>query len=136
LVKALGMTRQFAFPGYRTDVRPYVADYDVCVVPSSFAEPFGLTVVEGFAFGVPVIASTVGGIPEIVRPGETGLLVPPDDPEALAVAMLIYAQDTALRHRHGKSARAYVERHHDAGAYATTIEQHVLAACEPETLAG
>ena len=134
LVEALSMGRQFAFLGYRKDVRPYIADYDVCVVPSSFAEPFGLAVTEGFAFRVPVIASAVGGIPEIVRAGETGMLVPPDDPDALAAAMLVYAQNKGLRQRHGEAGRAYVERCHDARDYAARIQRHVFAACQTEAI--
>lgn len=131
LVDRLGLGQHFAFIGYRKDVCPYIADYDVCVVPSIFAEPFGLTVVEGFAFGIPVIASAVGGIPEIVRANETGLLVPPDDAEALASAMLTYARNKYLREQHGAAARQYVTEHHDARRYAREIEQLVLAACKP-----
>ncbi len=129
LVKNLGMTQQFAFVGYRPDVRPYVADYNICVVPSVFAEPFGLTVVESFAFGVPVIASAVGGIPEIVTTGKTGLLVPARDAKALAGAMLTYASNPRLRRRHGEAARDYVTQHHDARAYSALIQKNVLDAC-------
>lgn len=131
LVDSLGLAKQFAFVGYRSDVGPYIADYDVCVVPSIFAEPFGLTVVEGFAFSLPVIASAVGGIPEIVRDGKTGLLVPPDNPDALAAAMLIYARNGELRRQHGSAARLYVVSHHDARRYSKEIENLVIAACDP-----
>ena len=131
LVDSLGLAKQFAFVGYRTDVCPYIADYDVCVMPSIFAEPFGLTVVEGFAFSLPVIASDVGGIPEIVRAGETGLLVPPDNPDALAAAMLIYARNDELRRQHGAAARLYVVDRHNARRYSKAIKHHVIAACNP-----
>ncbi len=131
LVDQLDLGQHFAFIGYRMDVCPYIADYNVCVVPSIFAEPFGLTVIEGFAFGIPVIASAVGGIPEIVRASETGLLVPPDDAEALASAMLTYACGKNLREQHGTAARQYVTEHHDARRYSKEIEQHVIAACQP-----
>jgi glycosyltransferase involved in cell wall biosynthesis len=129
LVQSLGMTEQFIFLGYRPDVRPYVADYDICIVPSIFAEPFGLTVVESFAFGVPVIASAVGGIPEIVTAGQTGLLVPANNPNALADAMLTYASDPKLRRQQGDAGRNYVTQHHDARAYSALIQHHVMRAC-------
>jgi glycosyltransferase involved in cell wall biosynthesis len=131
LVTALGLDGQFVFPGYRRDVRPYVADYDVCIVPSIFAEPFGLTVIESYAFGVPVIASAVGGLPEIVKEGETGMLVPPSDPEALAAAILLYAEDADRRRTQGATARAYVAEHHDARRYAARVQDLVLSACGP-----
>ena len=59
---------------------------DVVIVPSSRGEGFGLVAVEAMALQRPVVASAQGGLPEIVIPGETGLLVPPNDPQALADA--------------------------------------------------
>ena len=131
LVRSLNLQEQFAFIGYRNDVRPYVVDYDVCIVPSVFEEPFGLTVVEGFAFSIPVIASAVGGIPEIVQHAVTGLLVPPNDPVALADAMLTYLGSSALRSEHGRAGRKYVEDNHDARNYSATIADIVVSACQP-----
>ena len=67
------------------------------VVPSVWAEPFGLVVVESLAAGRPVVASRSGGIPEIVRDGHEGLLVPPGDAAALTVALRRIVTDSALR---------------------------------------
>jgi glycosyltransferase involved in cell wall biosynthesis len=67
------------------------------IVPSVWAEPFGVVVVEALAAGRPVIASGVGGIPEIIRDGHDGLLVAPGDPQALAVAMRRIIADEPLR---------------------------------------
>ncbi len=128
LVDQQGLNGVFVFAGYRKDVRPYIADYSVCVVPSIFDEPFGLSIVEGYAFGVPVIASAVGGIPEIVHSGETGMLVAPGNPHSLATAMIEYARDEDLRVLHGAAAQYYVARHHAAPAYAAKIEQYALSA--------
>ena len=61
------------------------------------------------ATGLPVIATRVGGNPDLVVEGETGTLVPPENPEALADAILAYAADPALRQRHGARARELVE---------------------------
>jgi colanic acid/amylovoran biosynthesis glycosyltransferase len=68
---------------------------------------------EAMATARPVVSCAVSGVPELVRDGETGLLVPPDDPEALAGAIQRLAGDAALRERLGRQGRALVERQHD-----------------------
>jgi glycosyltransferase involved in cell wall biosynthesis len=68
---------------------------------------------EAMATGRPVVSCAVSGIPELVRDGESGLIVPPDDPGALADALVRLAADAALRARLGAAARRLVERQHD-----------------------
>src|SRR5439155_20801880 len=68
---------------------------------------------EAMATGRPVVSCPISGVPELVRDEETGLLVPPDDPEALAAAIARLAADDALRLRLGREGRALVERQHD-----------------------
>lgn len=80
------------------------------VVPSIWAEPFGVVVIEAFAAGRPVIAAGVGGIPEIVRDGHEGLLVPPGDPAALAVAMRRIVADDPLRETMARRAAQRAHR--------------------------
>lgn len=80
---------------------------DAFVVPSRWREPSGLTLGEAMATGLPVIASRVGGIPEVV--GEAGILVEPDDPEALAAALRRLVDDPAHREELGRAARARAE---------------------------
>ncbi len=82
---------------------------DVVVVPSRWAEPFALTVMEGMASGVPVVASAIGGIPEVM--GDAGVQVRPDDPADLAAALEALADDEALRRRIGATCRRWAERH-------------------------
>lgn len=77
-----------------------LAAYDVYVLPSRW-EVFGLTIAEAMAASVPVIATKVGGIPELVADGETGMLVPPGDPRGLAGAIEVLALDAPLRERLG-----------------------------------
>lgn len=77
---------------------------DLLVLPSAYEE-LGSVLVEAMAAGVPVVATHVGGIPEVVVTDETGLLVPPDDPAALAAAMECLLGDTALAKRMGSRAR-------------------------------
>ncbi len=81
---------------------------DLFVLPSRL-EPMGIVNLEAMAAGKPVIASEVGGVPELVLDGETGLLVPPEDPAALAAAMRKLAGDPDLRLRLGGAGRARAE---------------------------
>jgi len=85
---------------------------DIFVLPT-LADCSPIAAVEAMASGLPVVSSTVGGIPEIVRHGETGLLVPPGDVQALAVALDTLIEDTARRRAMGGSGRSLVERNHD-----------------------
>lgn len=79
----------------------------VFVMPSRY-ETFGISVIEAMAFGVPVVAANVGGLPEIVQDGVTGILVPPKDPDALAEAVIHLLRDPELRRRLGSAARGRV----------------------------
>ncbi len=86
---------------------------DVLALPSvldsrSDTEGLGVVLLEAMSYGVPVIGSRIGGIPDIVIDGETGLLVPPGDPAALATALQRLAQDEDLRARLGAAGRAHI----------------------------
>jgi glycosyltransferase involved in cell wall biosynthesis len=91
-------THAISTPGYIDDVPGLMAAMDVVVVPS-LSEAQSRVVPEAFAMRKPVIASRVGGLPELVQDGVTGLLVPPDDPPALAKAILRLLDDPALRQK-------------------------------------
>jgi glycosyltransferase involved in cell wall biosynthesis len=78
---------------------------DVFICPSVWEEPFGTVNVEAMAAGAPVVASRVGGVPEAVAEGETGLLVPPADEEALAGALATLVDDPDRRRRMGAAGR-------------------------------
>lgn len=82
---------------------------DVLVVPSRWAEPSGLTAMEGLATGLPVIASRVGGLPDLV--GSAGVLVEPDDPAALAEAIATLADDPGARRLASQRARDHAIAH-------------------------
>jgi len=82
---------------------------DLLVVPSRWAEPSGLTAMEGLASGLPVIASRVGGLPDLV--GAAGVLVEPDDPLALAEAIATLADDPEARWRASQRARVHAVAH-------------------------
>jgi glycosyltransferase involved in cell wall biosynthesis len=97
-VLRLGLDNAVRLLGYRADPLSIVDAGDLLVLPS-LAEPFGLVLLEAMALGKPVIATNAGGPREIVRPGETGLLVPPANPDALAQAIcsLLAAPEKALQ---------------------------------------
>lgn len=95
-----------------SEVPAFLSDLDIFVVPSRM-ESFGVAAVEAQACGLPVIASDTGGLPEVVRDGSSGLIVPPEDPVALADAMERLYRDPELRARMGSEARKNVERLYD-----------------------
>jgi glycosyltransferase involved in cell wall biosynthesis len=87
LSRSLGLDARVRFLGLRDDVPALLKAADIVVHSSVYPEPFGRVVVEGMLAGRPVIAARAGGVTEIVRHEETGLLVTPDDPRALAGAI-------------------------------------------------
>ncbi|HEY4189139.1 MAG TPA: glycosyltransferase [Candidatus Limnocylindrales bacterium] len=90
-----GVERHVVFTGRRDDIPAVTAAFDVAVLPS-YREAQGLTILEAMALSRPVVASNVGGIPEMIEDGVTGLLVPPHDPEALATAIIRLLSDHQL----------------------------------------
>jgi len=109
-VSALGMSKRFMFLGFRKDAPRLVQAFDVIAVPSH-VEPLGNATLEAMAAGRPVIGTRVGGIPEMIVDGETGALVPPSDPRALAEAIARVVHDVQLRSGMARAAR---ERARDA----------------------
>jgi glycosyltransferase involved in cell wall biosynthesis len=108
------------FLGPTTEVPALLRSLDV-LVNASASEPFGLSVLEAQASGVPVIGTESGGIPEFVSDGETGLLVPPGRPDALAAGLSRLLGRPALRHDLTTAARARVLAHHTLSVRADTM---------------
>ncbi len=106
-IRAAGLGERVRLAGYRTDAAQLCAAFDVLAVPSR-AEPFGLVLLEALVRGVPVVATRAGGIPEIVRHGVEGLLVPPGDARALAAALQALLADPQERTRMGRAGRERV----------------------------
>ena len=95
-------------PGERADVPELMRNFDLFVLPS-LGEGISNTILEAMASGLSVVATRVGGNPELVEEGVTGRLIPPGDPKALAQALLDYVDDPARINRQGRAARARVE---------------------------
>ncbi len=90
--------------GYREDLDAFIGCFDLFVHPAS-AEGLGVAVLKASAAGVPVVACDAGGVSEAVSDGETGLLVPPDDADALGEAIARLLDDEPLRERLGAAGR-------------------------------
>ena len=122
--QALGVGDAVAFEGAlaREELPAVYRSAAVCVVPSRF-ENFPYTAVEAMACGRPVVAARTGGLPEVVRDGEDGLLVAPDDPAALAGAVSDLLADPAARGRLGVAARTRVETAFAARVVAARMAQ-------------
>ncbi|HVG44323.1 MAG TPA: glycosyltransferase, partial [Longimicrobium sp.] len=93
--------------GFRRDVAAVLKAMDVLAVPSHW-EGFGLVAAEALAAGVPVVAADASSLPEIVRDGREGLLVPPGDVDALAAALVRLGRDPAERRRMGEAGPSRV----------------------------
>lgn len=111
LATELGVRDAVRFEDTRSDIVDVLALSDV-YVNSSLFEGMSNTILEAMAAGKAVVATAVGGNVELVQDGRTGILVPSEDPAALAAGLQSVLTDGALRERLGASARAYVERMH------------------------
>ena len=105
--QALNLGGSIRFLGHRDDVPDLMAAMDVFVLPS-LNEGMGRVLLEAGAAGVPAVATAVGGVPDIVADGKTGLLVPPRDAAAIAKAVIDLAGDAERRARMGEAGRAFV----------------------------
>jgi len=104
----LGLGDAVRFPGFREDAAALMAGFDLFVL-SSRHEGIPLALLEAMALGLPAVVPRVGGLPEVVRDGETGFLVPPGDPGQLAAACRRLLEDESLRRRTGALAAEAAE---------------------------
>lgn len=113
LCKSLGLDGATTFLGWvdHADLPAFLQDLDVFVLPSLF-EGFGVAAVEASAMALPVVASRVHGIPNVVLDGHTGILVPPRDPAALAGAIEMLIKEPETRQTMGEAGRAHVAGHY------------------------
>jgi glycosyltransferase involved in cell wall biosynthesis len=105
----LRMLHALDFTGFQEDVGHFLSALDIFVLPSD-CEPFGLIAIEAMARGIPVVATNAGGVPELIKHGETGLLVPPQNPDAIAAAVNFLLSDPMRRMQIGESGRLNVRK--------------------------
>jgi glycosyltransferase involved in cell wall biosynthesis len=127
LVKQLGLAREFSLLGFRPDVKPYVRDFDVVVVPSIYEDPLPRSLFEAMALEKPLAAFSIGGIPEAVESGVNGLLAKghPPDVDGLAETFVTYFRSEAMRRAHGAAGRARVVAEFDARPHATRVQREI-----------
>jgi glycosyltransferase involved in cell wall biosynthesis len=113
--QAAGVANVVWLPGARTDVPDILRSFDVFAM-SSIAEGTPGSALEAMASGLPVVGTRVGGIPEVIDDGVTGLLVPPSDAAAMAAALEQYIVAPALAHSHGAAGRERVQRKYSMAA--------------------
>lgn len=120
LGRDLGLKDRLRFLGRRSDLEAIMPAFDVFALVSS-RESFGLAIVEAMAFGLPVVATCVGGPARIVQEGETGFLVEPGDCEAIQTAFLQMRADPQMRRRQGEAGRVRANALFSARRYAEEV---------------
>ena len=128
----LGLQDRFVLGGFRTDLDRLLPGLDLAVL-SSYTEGLPVAVLEAQAAGLPVVATAVGGTPEVVQDGETGYLVPPGQPVALAQKILDTLADEALRNRLGQAGRLRVRREFTFAAQASRYRELFARVCQSST---
>jgi glycosyltransferase involved in cell wall biosynthesis len=117
-VRELGLQECFLFAGFQPRPNQYLRTFDVFVLPS-LSEGLSSAILYAMANALPVIASNIGGIPELVRPGENGLLIPPADPDSLAAAIQQLAAEPQQAFQMGQRGRRRI-------AEQFTLERKIL----------
>jgi glycosyltransferase involved in cell wall biosynthesis len=122
----LGITEKVFFAGERHDISAMLASLDISVLISS-SESLSNVILESMAAGVPVVATDVGGNPELVKDGETGLLVPPGDEEKLVEALARLVRDPILRTQYARQSKEFARSQFHIGQVSRRFEQLYLA---------
>jgi glycosyltransferase involved in cell wall biosynthesis len=126
LVRNYGLADYFIFTGYKTDIRPYLKDFDIFVIPSNYPDPFPRTVIEAMSFALPVVGFRVGGVVESVANHETGLLSDPGNSRDMGKNLSDLILDKALRRKMGMAGRKRVVELFSAEERSKEIEKSIL----------
>jgi glycosyltransferase involved in cell wall biosynthesis len=134
LIGKLGLVPNVSMPGHlsRSEMERHCARAWVQVAPSRWAEPFGMVAAEAMMRGTAVVASNVGGLPEIVQHGDTGLLVPPGDVDALAQALLQLLCNREVVEQMGRAGREIALARFSEASYVDRFVRFYQVLCEKE----
>ena len=121
-VKSSGLQKHIVFQNYIKQISEFYKSIDLFVLPS-LTEGIPAVLLEAMAFGVPVVATRVGGVPEMIEDGISGILVPPQNPEALAEAIIKIYKNPNLASIMAKNARARFEKYFTANTMARQYEK-------------
>jgi glycosyltransferase involved in cell wall biosynthesis len=130
--ETMKLSKHVRFLGERDDVPALLARADLFVLPTTGREGLGLAALEAMAAGLPVIASNIGGLPEVVRNGRTGYVVPPGDCDALERAIFDLLANRDQARAMGREGRQRVEQQFSAAGMVRSIEQLYARDLEPE----
>lgn len=132
-ISALGIAHLVWTPGARNDIAEIMKTFSVFVLPS-LSEAMPVAALEAMATGVPVIASRVGGLPDVVKENITGMLVDSPCPEYLAGAIAEYVQNPEMGKSHGAAGRKFVEQHHGIDPMVNEYLALYDAGCETQSM--
>ena len=126
IANELGLTEHVHFLGFRRDVRSLMTIFDLLVLPSLEYESFGLVLVEAMTQKIPVVATAIGGIPEVVFDGINGILVPPHDSAILSEAILSLLNNKHEARRMGEEGRKIYEQNFDVSNMSRKVMEAYL----------
>jgi len=121
MVRQKGLEDKVFFAGFQTDVRKWIPAMDVFVLPS-LTEGTPMALLEAMACGIPIVASAVGGVPQIIDSGKEGILVPPGKPEDIAAGIMELYSSNSLRENFAQAAYRKVKSDFDIKEWTEKIE--------------
>jgi glycosyltransferase involved in cell wall biosynthesis len=122
LIDTLDISERVTFAGFIKDMPSALASLDIFVLPSVYPEPLSTVCLQAMALGLPIIGTSLGGTPEMIDHGKTGLLVPPHAPEQLAEAIQDLLGDTEGRHQMGEAGKKRMEEKFALETMVETLE--------------